>query len=349
MEEEERTRIIYLENPLEAFETLFDEEVFTFFQQLNSWKKLSKSKMYCYFGALLGMTIVHAPSIKDYWSRNTLLHNQFISQALPRDDFLKIHYGWHFFENKLKVKGLEELINRKLKKDWTPGNHIAIDESMIPFKGRSRFKVNIPRKPVDEGIKVWVVADSKLWVYHFEIDMVEKEEREKMKKISQKTLIRLAQTLPTKKFLIYSDSYFGGAETAKELTKLGFNICLSCTSIRPSWLFTKFLHRYLKVGQWQSAIVEFNQDKWLCATTFLQKKKSGKKYFNLISNCETDSLVEIKKTIYLKKEKKEKVIKKPANILDYRNHLGYVDSFNQRTNTYWFPHKTQSWKKKIII
>ena len=220
---------------------------------------------------------------------------------------------------------------------------------MIPFKGRSRFKVNIPRKPVDEGIKVWVVADSKLWVYYFEIDIVEKEEREKMKKISQKTLIRLAQTLPTKKFLIYSDSYFGGAETAKELTKLGFNICLSCTSIRLSWLFTKFLHRYLKVGQCQSAIVEFNQDKWLYVTIFLQKKKSGKKYFNLISNCETDSLVEIKKTIYLKKEKKEKVIKKPANILDYRNHLGYVDSFNQRTNTYWFPHKTQSWKKKIII
>ena len=38
--------------------------------------------------------------------------------------------------------------------------NVAIDEAMIPFKGRSTLKQCMPLKSVRRGIKVWALADS---------------------------------------------------------------------------------------------------------------------------------------------------------------------------------------------
>ena len=37
----------------------------------------------------------------------------------------------------------------------------TVDEAMIKFKGRSKIKQYLPKKPIKRGIKVWILADSK--------------------------------------------------------------------------------------------------------------------------------------------------------------------------------------------
>lgn len=36
---------------------------------------------------------------------------------------------------------------------------VSIDEAMIRFKGRSSLKRYMPKKPIKQGIKVWMLAD----------------------------------------------------------------------------------------------------------------------------------------------------------------------------------------------
>ena len=38
---------------------------------------------------------------------------------------------------------------------------MAVDESMVPFKGRSSMEQYMPIKPVKRGYKVWCLAESR--------------------------------------------------------------------------------------------------------------------------------------------------------------------------------------------
>ena len=51
-------------------------------------------------------------------------------------------------------------LKARFQRLYMPTQNQAIDEAMIPFKGRSGVKQCMPKKPVKRGIKVWVRADS---------------------------------------------------------------------------------------------------------------------------------------------------------------------------------------------
>ena len=44
-------------------------------------------------------------------------------------------------------------------KYYTPRTEVSIDEAMIRFHGRSRDTFKMPNKPIDEGYKVFCLAD----------------------------------------------------------------------------------------------------------------------------------------------------------------------------------------------
>lgn len=44
-----------------------------------------------------------------------------------------------------------------------------MDESMILFKGGSRVKQCNPKKPVKRGLKVWTIADNKVYIKKFRV------------------------------------------------------------------------------------------------------------------------------------------------------------------------------------
>ena len=52
---------------------------------------------------------------------------------------------------------------------YVPGSHIAVDECIMGFTGKSTLKTTIPNKPTPTGFKVWAVAESGLilrWNWH---------------------------------------------------------------------------------------------------------------------------------------------------------------------------------------
>ena len=52
------------------------------------------------------------------------------------------------------------MIEEKFASLYNPSRENAIDEAMVPYKGRSSLKQYMPKKPVRRGLKVWMRADS---------------------------------------------------------------------------------------------------------------------------------------------------------------------------------------------
>ena len=72
------------------------------------------------------------------------------------------------FDNKLRrntadplapIRDVVELLNRNLETHYVPGSLLCIDEQLIEFHGRVRFKQYIPSKPGKFGIKVFWLTD----------------------------------------------------------------------------------------------------------------------------------------------------------------------------------------------
>nr|CAH7747061.1 unnamed protein product [Callosobruchus chinensis] len=73
------------------------------------------------------------------------------------------------FDKLYKVKPFLEKVKDNFQKHYKLHRNIAVDESMIKFKGRSSLKQFMPKKPVKRGYKVWSLADSEGYLYNFDI------------------------------------------------------------------------------------------------------------------------------------------------------------------------------------
>ena len=58
-----------------------------------------------------------------------------------------------------QVEPIGAMVKQNCKNNWQPSSHLAIDEAMIAYRGRSSHKVKLPNKPIKEGYKVWVLDD----------------------------------------------------------------------------------------------------------------------------------------------------------------------------------------------
>jgi len=59
-----------------------------------------------------------------------------------------------------KLRPLIDDLNKAIGSTYQPSKCVSIDESMIPFKGRSSLKQYMHLKPVKRGYKVWCSADA---------------------------------------------------------------------------------------------------------------------------------------------------------------------------------------------
>ncbi|XP_065319094.1 piggyBac transposable element-derived protein 3-like [Gordionus sp. m RMFG-2023] len=119
------------------------------------------------------------PSIRQYWSVETSIPQ--IAETMSRNRFLLIRKFFHVNNNKDMVaredKGYNKLFKIQpfifqLKQNFKKiklEEKLAIDEFIIPFKGRSILRQYIKSKPHKWGIKVFALCGSSGYMYDFEI------------------------------------------------------------------------------------------------------------------------------------------------------------------------------------
>lgn len=129
------------------------------------------------------MAIHKVAELQHYWSSDPLLSVPTISNVMPSKRAKKIIKSIHVNDNsknlprtdphhdKLhKVCPLIDDLNKSISVAYSSSNCVSVDESMIPFKGRSSLRQYMPMKPIKRGYKVWCIADAKTgYVLNFEI------------------------------------------------------------------------------------------------------------------------------------------------------------------------------------
>lgn len=146
--------------------------------RLSLWKPVTLSEMRKFLGIVLYMGLVRYPNIEAYWSTHPIYKNNLIPKIMPRNRFQSLLRFWHFSNNQdltaensrlYKIEPLVTHFNLRYKQVMRPGKVIAIDESMVPFRGRLKFRQYIPGKRHKYGIKLFKMCDQKGYTYSFSV------------------------------------------------------------------------------------------------------------------------------------------------------------------------------------
>ena len=130
------------------------------------WPHTDAEELFAFLGVHICMGIDSLPQTRMYWSADTL--HPIIANVLSRDRFESLNRYFTVSEREpdaaprnpfSSVRSFIASLNHSFPQHWQPGRHLALDESMVSFRGRSDIKQFVPGKPHPHGYKIWVLAN----------------------------------------------------------------------------------------------------------------------------------------------------------------------------------------------
>lgn len=302
-----------------------------------------------FLGINLLMGIKKYPSYRDHWSTSPDLHDPYISKlmTLHRFGWLLSHIhlndnsviplrGTANFDKLYKVRPFLDYLKNNFQACLQPHENIAIDESMIKFKGRSSLKQYMPKKPVKRGYKVWMLADETGYCWNFEIytgktgDVIEKN-------LGARVVKSLSAPLINKNHKMFFDNFFASVELMQDLLSMKLYAC-STVNITRKYLPNFKPDKLLKRGEYE----------WYSSNTGLTAVKwRDKRSVHLLSNYHNPTIT----TEVRRKEKDGTFIQVacPALLTDYNKNMNFVDKFDQRRACYGVDRKSHKWWHRIFF
>jgi len=135
--------------------------------RFSNWNPLTLVELYGFLAIVFNMGIIRLPELEDYWKTSWVAAIPFFSRVMARDRFESIFWMLHVSHStgpvvkKIdKVRLFLDKIVAKFQAKYTPGQEVAVDETMVKFRGRFGGKQYMPKKPTKWGIKCFNLADS---------------------------------------------------------------------------------------------------------------------------------------------------------------------------------------------
>lgn len=237
---------------------------------LNSWYNVTIEKIYAYIGIRIYMGLHSEVCTRDYWSSGLNKPSHPLTEVMSRERYEAIHTRMrvataepgtefeavfervciHYIYQRLFLilEQLEPLNSHIMETSlvlWTSGRDLAIDEAMCPFQGRSFDTLIIPNKPIEEGYKIWVMAQRGYflsWVFHRKGKIKDSKKRGplgpyKVKQLkalgnnnSSAVVAELADRLTTTGHIFYLDNLFTNVKLLKYMRERGFGVTGTCTA-----------------------------------------------------------------------------------------------------------------------
>lgn len=189
--------------------------------------KLSKKELKVFLGINIVMTYIHYPRLRMYWSSVRALRFDLIADAISVNRFEEIQRYLHFVDNEnildddkqnrfWKLKPIIDSLHDSFHKGQENEEHLAIDEMMIPFKGKHSAKQYIKNKPKKWGFKMWVRASRQGYVYCFELYSGKKSVSSPLGPVAD-TVLGLCHDIKGKNHKLFMDNFFTSLPLLKKL------------------------------------------------------------------------------------------------------------------------------------
>lgn len=307
----------------------------------NQWAPVTVEELYVFLGLTLLMPLVHKQRIQDYWTKDLVIETPFFRQVMSRDRYLAILSTLHFCNNNnvdkndrlFKIRIIVDHFRKMFREGMYPFENVALDESLILFKGRLSFRQYIPSKRHRFGIKFFVVADCETgYILDFLIytgapnDM--KVFDEDLKK-GGNIVMTLLEPYFNKGHTLYIDNWYTSPILAYTLFDKKTNVC---GTVKPTRLYMPTFPKNIDVGD----VKYFSTDR------LLTLRWQDKKEVTMLTSCHT---ADKKKRV----NKRGIEVEKPECIFDYNQYMGAIDRSDMLLSSTESVRKTTKWYKKIFF
>ncbi|KAL0879674.1 hypothetical protein ABMA27_003389 [Loxostege sticticalis] len=191
-----------VDSPLDVFRKFFDDElmglivtqtnhyanIFLASTELKSqarmqkWQPVSMEEMWIFLAILMWQGLNPMPVEREYWFPPLpYLQKSFLSNFMTYNRFLLIKKCLHFSDNEqmsqsadpdqkklFKIKPVLDHLEKKFSELYYPRQEIALDKSLLLWKGRLTFAQKIATKAAEVGLKTFELCESKTgYLYSF--------------------------------------------------------------------------------------------------------------------------------------------------------------------------------------
>lgn len=299
------------------------------------------------------MGLVDMHRVRAYWENGS--RYELVAEVMSRNRFEKIASSLHFADNDTVTEDVKEDKCWKIR-PWLSAlrNNMlripqekksAVDESLVPFRGRCHIRQYMPNKPKSKwGLKVWARAGESGLCYDFDVyqrcnkGMYGDQEGYKLG-LGAGVVLQLCSSLPDRQGnLIVADNFFTGPQLVSELSEKGISFI---GTVRENRLQSCKLMD-------EKSMKKNGRGTTDCSVTACgQKTMVAVKWFDnrtvtLLSNCTgIDPVVTVKR--WDKKSHKHIPVECPAIIPQYNRSMGGVDLLDKMCFSYRFSLRSKRW------
>ena len=286
------------------------------------------------------MGLVTKPIISAYWSTDPVSTSPFFTSVMSRARFLQILRYLHFADNNLaphhdseehnklyKIQSFLNLVVARFQEVYSPHWQLAIDETLIKFKGKLHFRQFIPIKPGRFGIKAFSLAESKSgYVLNSKI-YTDRENNEVQRDLGRKVVLSVFQLYLDKGFYAFMDNYYTSVALFEELED---RKTLACGTVRSNRVGLPKEICGLKEKLERGESLYRQKGKLTCVTWRDRKPVS---FLATIPTSETDSTV-VQRSVNVNGRWVKKDFARPSVVDLYNTYMGCVDVSDQRAVAY---------------
>ena len=205
------------------------------------WTTLTIEEFKTWLGLYLLMGIVQQPSLMGYWNQSTLTKTPGIAAVMTRTRFLQILRYLHFVDNEsevaklpkdspdyeklYKIRDLLNIIRRNIQGAQNHERKIAIDETLVKFKGRVAFRQFLTSKPSRFGVKNFTLFESSSGYVWDLLVYTGKTGHDPEKGVAYHVVMKLLQGLEGKHYNIFVDNWYSSPALFLDLAKEKTRAC----------------------------------------------------------------------------------------------------------------------------
>eukprot|EP00079_Xenopus_tropicalis_P036071 XP_017949842.1 PREDICTED: piggyBac transposable element-derived protein 4-like [Xenopus tropicalis] len=320
------------------------------FARAQAWHPTDIMEMKRFVGLTLAMGLVKANSLESYWDTTTVLSMPIFSVTMSRNRYQLLLRFLHFNNNATavppnepghdrlhKLRPLINSLSERFAEMYTPSQNISVDESLLLFKGRLKFRQYIPSKRARYGIKFYKLCESSSgYTSHFLIYEGKDSQLDPPGcpidlTASGKIVWELISPLLGRGYHLYVDNFYSSIPLFRALYSLDTPACGTINRNRKG-LPKDLLDKKLKRGEYYT----------LRNNELLAIKYSDTKTVFMLTTIHDESVI-------TEQRRGRPPKTKPLCTKEYSKYMGGVDRSDQIQHYYNATRKTRAWYKKTAV
>jgi hypothetical protein len=192
-----------------------------------AWQPSDSYELLAFIGVHIFMGIDSLPQRRMFWQADT--RHSTVAAVLSRDRFESITRYLRVSPPEAAaaprnpfsfVRAFIASLNHSFPRHWNPGRHLALDESMVSFRGRSDIKQFVPGKPHPHGYKIWVLANEN---YMLQLQLY--QGKAAAGPSIHDMVLQLTQLYRNNNHVLYIDTRFTSPTLVASLFNVGIRVC----------------------------------------------------------------------------------------------------------------------------